>query len=138
MADDGWKAEVAKHVLILSNMEMLEAIGLTRGEPNPDLAQQDRVSDKVFQLCFNLGGKRGWSLSKHSLPPDCYAGLLTNSAARRQRSADLMRADAQKLFVLEQRVANGDGDSKALRSDLICLEPAPIRMLLALFEQDRF
>ncbi len=97
---------------------------------------------RALHLSWSIVAGRGWTLSKHSCPPDCHGQVLQrgNSAAvraQRQQGADLMKTHHGNVLRLEA-ARHHVADGMTLWGDILFLEVPPIRLAWEHYRQDRY
>ena len=87
------------------------------------------LASKVFNYTVSILGNRVATLSRHSCPPFCYAGIM--DAATQQQTLQQMKRDFHLLLSLEVSTAPA---ADQLASDLRLLFNPLVRLALSLFE----
>ena len=101
------------------------------------------LAERALQLAWTLAGKLGWTMSKHSAPPECYAAVLQSAedgnplAAAIQACAAMMKTQHENVLALEKVVHFVEG-AKELCDAILYLEMTPIRLLLEYFRRDKY
>ena len=97
---------------------------------------------KALHLAWNIASTRGWTMSKHSAPPEANAKVLkpTRNAADtaiRATAADEMKRQHENVLLLENAV-HAVADAKTLWRDCLFLQTQPIRVMWEFFRRDRY
>jgi hypothetical protein len=96
------------------------------------------IAHEVLQFSWRVVGRRGWSLTKHSCPPESYARVLQDSShANQQQTAAQIRKEHIWFLTLEAD-RHAVPDANALWADIIFLQSRPIRCLFEFFKRDRY
>ena len=95
---------------------------------------------KALHLTWTIVARRGWTMSKHSLPPDAYAKILVpdtfaNAAAIKAAVAATIRRHHTNVLNLEHAMSV---ESRALRDDCLGLQTTAIRLVWEFFRRDRY
>ena len=98
---------------------------------------------KALHLSWSIGAKRGWTMSKHSAPPDVNALLLKTGhgasvEAKRANAVAQLRTHHESALSLESAVANGVREAKALWNDCLFLQTQPIRLMWEYYRRDKY
>jgi len=93
------------------------------------MQNSDGLASKVFNYTVSILGNRVATLSRHSCPPFCYAGIM--DAATQQQTLQQMKRDFHLLLSLEVSTAPA---ADQLASDLRLLFNPLVRLALSLFE----
>eukprot|EP00438_Fugacium_kawagutii_P023912 Skav222585 [mRNA] locus=scaffold1897:322938:324275:+ [translate_table: standard] len=86
---------------------------------------------ELFYYVLSLLEKRASSLSKMTIPPEVYVGLLSEDEDWAQDTLDLMFADWRSLLLLEQ---NSNATNQVVASDLRVSVPPVMRLVFQLCE----
>jgi hypothetical protein len=92
---------------------------------------------KMLMLAWHIVSHRAWSLSRHDVPPDCYAAAASSDQTISQRVVDSMRKSWSFLTRLEQRVHDVPA-AKQLWNDLDFAKSQPVRLMFCFFERDQW
>ena len=95
------------------------------------------IAHETLMLAWQLVSHRVWSLSRHAVPPECFAAATSSDHTISQRVVDSMKQWWKNLIMLEQRV-NDVPAAKQLWNDLDFAKSQPIRLLFAFFERDQW
>ena len=68
------------------------------------LASPDRRAHKVLMLAWHIIVHRGWSLSRHDVPPECFATVAFENQVDAHRAMAAMKLTWKNLMMLEQRL----------------------------------
>lgn len=95
---------------------------------------------KTLHLTWTIVAKRGWTMSKHSLPPDVYAKILmsdtsANAAAIKAAVAAMIRRHHRNVLNLENA---SSVESRALCADCLVLQMSAIRLVWEFFRRDKY
>ena len=94
---------------------------------------QSDEATKALSLTLHIAQNRMWTMSKHSLPPDCYAAVTSASADIADQACATMKTHYQHLVVLED-VRHRSAAAQALWEELaLAARPKPIRALFEFF-----
>ena len=135
MSEGRWMAEqhVAKTFeLVCRDPANLRLMEIPEGESHAAL--------KAVSIAWGIAGKRLWTLTKHSYPPESYAGILPaepNEAERSPRVATLLRSDHIAVIDLEELSHRYD-DAQQLRKDIVFLDAPAIRIIFEMFARDQY
>ena len=94
--------------------------------------EADRTAHKVLMLVWHILSHRGWSMTIHSVPPECFAHVASAHVASAERGLELMRKAWRALMMLEQRMSDTPS-AKQLWEDLDFARSQPIRLMFFLF-----
>ena len=134
LADGGWAKEPHLSAMLgraLESSETFELIGLGVGVPS------SAVAHKVLLLTWHLLGHRAWSLSRHSVAPDCFVKALSGQDAVAADAVGAMRSVWGKVVQLEQ--CRGDVPAAAqLWNDLDVVHSSAIRCMFVFYEGDQW
>ena len=130
MSAGGWQSDdhLRQTVAVLNDSELITQLR-ERGLRQPVL--------KVLSLTLHLLKNRSWSLSRHSLPPEAFAGILSERADTRRSAAKLLATQHRALLAFEAALANNrdaSEQSKRLWSDLQVGVSHPARLVMDTFE----
>lgn len=91
---------------------------------------------KVLSLTLHLVKNRAWSLSRHGLPPEAYAGILSDDFHMRQNTRVLLMTQHRALLAFENALAAGTPSSQCqkLWLDLQVGVSHPARLVMDTFE----
>ena len=93
---------------------------------------------KALSLTLHIALNRMWTMSKHSLPPDCYATVTSASADIADHACATMKTHYQNLVVLED-ARHTNAAAQALWADLaLVARSKPIRALFEFFCRDMY
>ena len=88
---------------------------------------------KALSLTLHIVLNRMWTMSKHSLPPDCYAAVASRFANIADQACATLREHNENLLVLED-VRHTNASAEALWADLALIAQAkPTRTLFEFF-----
>ena len=104
-------------------------------ESGPD---KDMLGDKAMQLSWNVLSRRAWSLTKHSTPPECYAGILSEDIAAAQSVAENMQSDFEQNLTPLELCAHKNHTAQRLFNDLIFQSCTAIRLMYELFQRAKW
>ena len=130
MSAGGWQSDdhLRQIVAVLNDSELITQLR-ERGLRQPVL--------KVLSLTLHLLKNRSWSLSRHSLPPEAFAGILSERADTRRSAAKLLATQHRALLAFEAALANNrtaSEQSRRLWSDLQVGVSHPARLVMDTFE----
>ena len=139
--DDAWHGDphFKGLVAVLRDPVALQAMGFQQRLPQPlprtdaEIAKLDDHAAAAFDLTRHLLMHRCWSLSKASMPPFCYAPILTKNVRIVRTACEQMRHDWE-YFTTLQRVArhqcdNNVGGARRLLDDLDVMQTATVHFL---------
>ena len=86
------------------------------------LASPDRSAHKVLMLAWHIVAHRGWSLSRHDVPPECFATVAFENRVDANRAMSAMKMAWKNLMMLEQRLRDVLAD-RQLWDDLDFAKP---------------
>ena len=113
----------------LQNHEKLEWMEIPSGE--------SIWAERALQLGLHIVSRRGWSLSKHSIPPESWAGLLSAQNGRARAAAASLKTQHETLLLLESRCSRNVSAQK-LRRDLVWADAPAIRIIFEFFARDEY
>ena len=111
------------HSLYTSDSLLLMGLGL-----GPVSEATNRIGNKVLMLVWHIVSHRGWSMTRHSVPPECFAHVASARVATAERGMESMRTSWKALVMLEQRMW-GMPIAKQLWQDLDFAGSRPIRLM---------
>jgi hypothetical protein len=93
---------------------------------------------EAVQFAWRIVARRGWTLSKHSCPPESYARILqvANPENQRQTAEKMKREHTNSLKLEADRHAVPA--AKDLWEDIIFLRSRPIRCVFEFYKRDRY
>ena len=95
-----------------------------------------RMATDALALACRIVGRRAWTLSKHSCPPESYARILqVDEPESQQRASEQMRKEHTSILKLEAS-RHTDEDAIALWKAIAFLNSRPIRCMLEFFKKD--
>ena len=97
-----------------------------------------KIGTDVLQFAWRLVGRRSWSLTKHSCPPESYARILQVGSPEIQRqTAEKLKREHLNFLKLEadRHTVPAAND---LWKDIIFLLSRPVRILFEFFKRDRY
>ena len=129
--DGQWASEphlwhITKNTLI--NPKYLQFMGIPVGV--------SREAAKAMSLQWQLKMRRAWTMSRHGLPPDSYAGIL-GRARLPDRVAAQMATEFRNLLALEERRHHCD-DANELWTAMPFTNAPAIRLIWEFFSRDYF
>ena len=116
----GWQCEshlvqTIQHTCSNSSLNYM-GVPTQSPESGPD---KDMLGDKAVQLSWHILSRRAWSLTKHSTPPECYAGILSEDIAAAQSVAENMQSDFEQNLTPLELCAHKNHTAQKLFNDLI-------------------
>ena len=95
-----------------------------------------QMATDALALAWRIVGRRAWTLSKHSCPPESYARILqVDEPESQQRASEQMRKEHTSILKLEAS-RHTDEDAMALWKAIAFLNSRPIRCMLEFFKKD--
>ena len=82
--------------------------------------------------------RRAWSLTKHSTPPECYAGILSEDIAAAQSVAENMQSDFEQHLTPLELCVHKNRTAQKLFNDLIFQSCTAIRLMYELFQRAKW
>ena len=98
------------------------------------------MATKALTIAWTLVGKRVWTMSKHSSPPDCYAKLLRTEdeyAGEAQTVATTMKTHHKNILSLETARNTSEAADEVWDACLF-LNMQPVRLMLEYFKRDKY
>ena len=96
-----------------------------------------REAAKAMSMQWQLKMRRGWTMSRHGLPPESYAGILGSTEGLPDRAAALMETEFQNLLALESKRHQSD-DANELWTAMPFANAPAIRLIWEFFSRDYF
>jgi len=96
-----------------------------------------REAAKAMSMQWQLKMRRGWTMSRHSLPPESYAGILATRAGLPDRVAAQMEREFRSLLALEALRHDSEDASELWTAMPFTIAPA-IRLIWEFFARDYF
>lgn len=118
----------------LFDANSLRFVGLPPGACD---AESNRIADKMLMLVWHVVSHRAWSLSRHCVPPECYANVASLDAADAEQGMISMKTAWTNLMKLEQRLHDLPAAGQ-LWEDLDFARSQPIRLMFCFFERDQW
>ena len=91
---------------------------------------------KAMSLQWQLKMRRAWTMTRHGIPPESYAGVI-GRAGLPDRAAALMKTEFQNLFGLESRRHHSDDANELWKAMPFAIAPA-IRLIWEFFSRGYF
>ena len=136
LAEGQWAREL--HLWQTLNTLYDESTLALMGFPQGGGASLDaKCAHKVLMLAWHVVSRRAWSLSRHDVPPECFAAAASSDQTISQRVVDSMKNSWKILTRLEQRVHDVPA-AKQLWNDLDFAKSQPVRLLFCFFERDQW
>ena len=103
---------------------------------------RSQKATRALHLSWTLSGKLGWTMSKHSAPPECYAAILQPgetdpAAAVRQACATELKTHHENVLSLEI-ARHSVADAQELWEACLFLDMRPIRLMQEYFRRDKY
>ena len=101
----------------------------------------DRAAE-TLDFCWTLVYFRGWTMTKHTAPPDCYCRLLqpgesdANNTVK-QNTAAMLKTHHENVLRLET-ARHAVPDAMTLWTACFFLLMQPVRLIFELFRRDRY
>ena len=137
MADGRWAKEPHMWETIEHSLHDHNSLLFVGLPPGPPSLETNQIANKVLMLVWHTVAHRAWSLSKHCVPPECFANVASPDPADAERGMTSMRTAWKHLMMLEQRLYDLPA-ARQLWGDLDFAVAQPIRMLFVLFERDQW
>ncbi|CAE8673040.1 unnamed protein product, partial [Polarella glacialis] len=119
----------------LYNESSLEFMSMPGNLPDDPAVQ--KLAQKMLMLVWHLISHRGWTLTRHDCPPECYASIASANRLEAQATMDSTQGAWRRVIMLEQRLHDLPA-ARLLWADLDCMKSQPIRLLFAFFERDKW
>jgi len=135
LSGNGWAAEPHLFATLrvpLYENEWLDFMQIPMG-------RSERAT-KALHKAWTLSGKRGWTMAKHSAPPDCWANILQpgdEHAAASQAAAALMRIHHANILSLENS-RHETAEANEVWEACLFLNMQPVRVVLEYFRRDKY
>ena len=91
----------------------------------------------LVSLVLHTLGQRGWSLSRHTVPPECYVDILSNSASLQKDGCSLLKSDHAMMVELESN-RHSVSICATLWEHIHPFQQMPVRLMYAFFQRDKY
>jgi hypothetical protein len=98
-----------------------------------EISSEDSVAFKLLSLAWHVTGMRAWSLSRYSIPPECYAEFLFKPGVFVKPMQDAWTIVTQ----LEQRAHQVPAAARILQ-DMDFTQAKAVRLMFCFFERDQW
>lgn len=101
---------------------------------------QSTLATKALSLSWTIQGRRGWTMAKHSAPPDCYASILRpgdDYAEVRQTCAAKTKTQHENALALES-ARHTVADAQELWESCLYLDMRAVRLVMEYFRRDKY
>ena len=138
LSEGGWHDELhAIFAASFANPDHLQECGLGWGEASTEIAKHQCVVGKLVDFVLHLANNRIFSNMPYEQPPNCYAGLLTGDAGKKNKAMAAMRSHATILYEMDG-AAHANPDVAQWLADTSDVWSTAIRVLYATFERDKW